>query len=232
MKAPRLKTREQFQNWARRFTSFLEQYQANWPLFSKPTSPFVAFIPDTQEEAMRIGFVSQALFRPILPVVGYVLTPQQRADFDDQVDAYMFANQALSEAIQDFAEASAVVSAVQWPNVTAAWAALLRRFTPTTHLDRFALTTQFEALAQRAGESVQDYGSRAMALQIKMLQVSGQVDELAFVFRFVNGLKELSQSQCYVVCSLLVRTSAKVRCEAIGLIQMKSEGRAKGTLAR
>ena len=37
---------------------------------------------------------------------------------------------------------------------------------------------------------------------------------------------------CYVVCMLLVHTSAEVRCEAIGLIQMKSERRAKGTLAR
>ena len=39
-------------------------------------------------------------------------------------------------------------------------------------------------------------------------------------------------TKCYVVCMLLVRTSAEVRCEAIGLICLKSERRAKGTLAR
>ena len=41
-----------------------------------------------------------------------------------------------------------------------------------------------------------------------------------------------SVTSCYVVCLLLDRTSAKVRCEAIGLIQMKSERRVEGTLAR
>ena len=47
-----------------------------------------------------------------------------------------------------------------------------------------------------------------------------------------DGSIPIETTKCYVVCSLLDRTSAKVRCEAIGLIQMKSERRAKGTLAR
>ena len=39
-------------------------------------------------------------------------------------------------------------------------------------------------------------------------------------------------TKCYVVCLLLSHTSAEMRCEAIGLICLKSERRAKGTLAR
>ena len=194
-KAPKLKNRDQFTSWARRFTAFLELYKASWPLIMKPTSRFVMHIPDTQVDGIRQGFVPQALPNPVLPWAGYQLSQAERDEFDDQVDAYTFANSALAEAIDGFAEASAVVSAVQWPNVTAAWAALQRRFTPTTHLDRFVLAAEFESLGQKDNESVQDYGMRVMNLQIRMLRVNGAVDELSFVFRFVQGLRALSQSR-------------------------------------
>ena len=184
-KAPKLKSREAFQNWKVTFQTFCSQLTVGYLLVQPPT--YLPPLPDRIIPGMD-RFVA---FEP----TSNQLPLEMQDAVENEKAALYFVYQALALATEGVSMASAAVMAVPSPNAFAAWTNLLQIMEPHTAASRQILMTQFQGLKQSPTESVEQYVARTRQLIDHISIEALNIDESFRVNQFVNGLRNYPQSR-------------------------------------